>query len=126
MRIISKEDIKTPLHNPSGESVYELVGKAEDSGGTQGHSLAHIVIPPGNTSHTHYHQISEETYYILSGTGTMRIDEKGFTLQAGQACLIEPGEVHRIANEGSEDLVFLAVCSPPWTPDDSFSSEFRR
>jgi len=47
------------------------------------------------------------------------IDEASFGLTVGQACLIQPLERHRIFNEGEEDLEFVAVCAPPWGPEDS-------
>ena len=50
----------------------------------------------------------------------MIVDGKEFRLQPGQACLIKPFETHRIFNEGEDDLEFLTVSAPAWTPDDSF------
>ena len=111
-----------PLQNPGGETVYELVGKAEKSGGTGTHSLAVIVIPPGRSSEKHYHKTGEETYYILSGSGRMVIDDHEFLLSQSQACLIQPYERHQITNDGEENLEFIAVCVPAWTPGDSFPS----
>ena len=120
MHITSKDQTTDPLHNPTGEVVYELIGGSEKTGGTKRHSLAHIVIPPGASSHSHYHKVSEESYYILKGQARIKIDTKDFSLGPGQTCLIEPKERHIISNEGLEDLEFLAVSAPPWTPDDSF------
>ena len=123
MRLTSKEEIPQPLHTPTGELIYELIGAAEVSGEAELHSLAQVVIPPGKTSPAHYHRVAEETYYVLRGEGRMEIEGKVFHLRPGQALLIEPGEVHRISNPGEEDFEFLAVCSPPWTPDDSYPAE---
>jgi len=120
MRVVQKDQIKDELLTPQGEIILELIGKGELSGGTSKHSLAHVVIPPGKSSASHYHKISEETYFILKGEGWMRIDQQEFSLQPGQACLIEPGEVHQIFNRGKTDLEFLAVCAPAWETKDSF------
>lgn len=120
MKIKGSDQIPDPLQTPTGEVIYELVGAAVGEGTDPGHSLARIVIPPGKSSSPHYHKISRETYYILEGRGEMEVDGKKYTLHPGQACLIEPGEVHQIFNQSLNDLVFLAVCVPAWVPEDSF------
>jgi mannose-6-phosphate isomerase-like protein (cupin superfamily) len=121
MHIRTVQDIQQPLTAPWGEVVYELVGAAPASGQAALHSLAHIIIPPGKSSQVHYHKVSEETYYILSGTARMVIDGREITLVPAQACLIQPGERHQIFNPGESNLEFLAVCAPAWSPQDSYS-----
>jgi len=123
MRIVSKADIVKPIEAPLGENIYELVGSSEEAGGTEEHSLAHVVIPTGGSSPTHKHNVTEETYYILKGKARMIIDSYKFTLLPGQACLIMPGEIHQIFNYEEEDLEFLAISAPAWTPEDSFEVE---
>jgi len=120
MRIKHYDQILEPLETPSGEVIYELVGKGEGVEPTPNHSLARIVIPRGKSSSAHFHKLSQETYYILEGEGRMTVDGETHTLHPGQACLIEPEEVHQVANHGVYDLVFLAVCVPAWDPDDSY------
>ena len=120
MKIIHWNEIKEPLVTPSGEIITDLIGSAV--GDHTNHSLARIMIPNGKSSHLHYHRISQETYYILAGEGKMRVDDQEFTLGPGMACHIEQGEIHQIANEGEEDLVFLAVCVPAWVPEDSYDA----
>lgn len=123
MHLTSRDEITEPLKNPTGEIVYELIGSSAEKGATDRHSLAHIVIPPGASSAPHYHQVSEETYYILRGTARMRIDGREFSLPPARVCLIKPGETHLITNEGEEELEFLAVSAPPWSPEDMHVQE---
>jgi len=120
MKVMHREEIAEPLVTPSGEVIFELIGKA--AGDPANHSLAQIVIPSGKSSVPHYHKISQETYFILAGKGQMKVNDREFELGLGQACLIEQGEVHQILNQGEEDLIFLAVCVPPWVPRDSFDA----
>lgn len=120
MRVVRKEEINNPLKNPGGEEIYEMIGRLPEIGGSIHHSLVHVVVPPGKSSQAHYHKVSEETYYILKGVGLMRVEAQTFRLQPGQACLIKPLETHQIYNEGTDDLEFLTVSAPAWTPDDSF------
>lgn len=109
-----------PLITKTGEIIYELIGKAVPSTPDASHSLARIVIPKGKSSEPHFHKISQETYFILEGEGQMCVDGEETTLRSNQACHIEPGEIHQIKNLGESDLIFLAVCVPPWVPEDSF------
>lgn len=114
---IRHADSVTPFESEHGEIVYEFMGKA--SGGTQAHSLAKIVLPPGKASLKHYHPVAEESYYILSGAARLEMDGETVTLRPGDSVAIRPHQVHQIFNAGPQDLVFLAVCVPAWTPDNS-------
>ena len=120
MRVITKDEIKEPFRAPLGEQIFEMIGRPEALGGTTHHSLVHVVIPPRFSSPAHHHEISEETYYVLKGEARMIIDDYELSLIPGQACLIMPGEIHQIFNDKDEDLEFLTVSAPAWTPDDSF------
>ncbi|MFH1633541.1 MAG: cupin domain-containing protein [Chloroflexota bacterium] len=74
------------------------------------------------TTFPEFSVISEETYYVVKGKARMIIDDHEFSLSPGQACLIMPGKVHQIFNDEKEDLEFLTVSAPAWTPDDSFDA----
>jgi len=120
MKKIHWNDISEPLATDTGEIISELIGRSAGDGANPNHSLARIVIPPGKSSGVHYHKLSQETYYILQGEGSMELDGESFILHPGTACNIQPGEVHFIENKGSVDLEFLAVCVPAWVSEDSF------
>jgi mannose-6-phosphate isomerase-like protein (cupin superfamily) len=107
----------TPLESAHGEVVYELIGAAV--GGAQAHSLAQIMLPPGKTSRKHYHPAAEESYHILSGTARLEVDGQSVELVPGDSIAILPNQVHQIFNTGHDSLIFLAICVPAWTPDNS-------
>ncbi|CAG1005937.1 putative monooxygenase [Phycisphaerales bacterium] len=119
MRVISKNDVKRPFVAPLGEQIFEMIGRPLELGGTTKHSFVHVVIPAKKSSAAHYHKVSEETYYVLSGRARMAIDGKTFQLIPGQACLIMPMEIHQIFNDEEEDLHFLTISAPAWVPEDS-------
>lgn len=121
MHISRKSNYPEKLLIPDGEIIQEILGLA--AGGIEGHSLAKITIPPGNTSARHFHKEAQESYLILSGIASLEIDSQAFTLSAGEAVLIETNETHQISNKDDQDLVFLAVCVPAWHPGDSFEVE---
>lgn len=107
----------TPAESDHGETVYETVGHV--AGGSTSHSLAQIVLAPRSASLPHYHPVAEETYHILSGEGVVQVDQERVAVQPGDSITIAPGEVHQITNTGQYELVFLAICVPAWTPDNS-------
>jgi mannose-6-phosphate isomerase-like protein (cupin superfamily) len=121
MKISRKTDLPKMISNPKGEDIQEILGLAADN--VNSHSLAEITIPPGNASSLHFHKFSEESYLILSGEAAIKIDDQIFTLKPGEAVLIEPRETHQILNQKDENLLFIAVCVPAWSPADSFDVE---
>ena len=61
-----------------------------------------------------YHlQKENEVYYILSGTGTMQMNDKEFPVTAGDAILTLPGSSHGLKQTGKEDLVLLISYQKP-------------
>ena len=125
MNLFQKE-LAFALFTPHGETIYELVGRLPEHGGTAALSLAHIVIPPGKASLAHTHKVIEETYYILRGDARVFLDNRQFNLAPSQAVLILPGQLHQIFNSGEADLEFLAICSPAWYPEDAFIDNHLR
>jgi mannose-6-phosphate isomerase-like protein (cupin superfamily) len=81
-------------------------------------SVAHAIIPPGETTLPHRLRVATELYYILSGTGRMHISAESRDVLAGQVVLIPPQKIQYIENTGSSDLVFLCIVTPPWKEDD--------
>lgn len=81
-------------------------------------SIAHAIVPTGESTLPHMLVKSTELYYILEGTGDMHIDGETATVRPGQIVLIPPGAVQYIKNTGTENLVFLCVVSPKWQASD--------
>jgi mannose-6-phosphate isomerase-like protein (cupin superfamily) len=82
-------------------------------------SLAEATVPPGVRTEAHYHERTEEIYYILSGCGNMFLDDESRQVRAGDAIAIPPGAVHWIENTGQSDLIFLCCCAPEYEHDDT-------
>ena len=118
MIVINKSNYPSLIINQGGERIQEILGV--HAGSVYSQSIAEITIPPGGTAEPHFHKKTEESYLILSGLATIQIQGELLSLTAGEAVLIEPGDIHQIKNNGEENLVFIAVCVPAWQPDDSF------
>ena len=73
----------------------------------------------GGQTAAHFHPKTEEIYYIVAGTGTMRIGEERRTVGPGDAIAIPPGAIHQIENTGSEVLKLLCCCAPGYEHEDT-------
>jgi mannose-6-phosphate isomerase-like protein (cupin superfamily) len=78
-------------------------------------SIARARVEPGVTTARHRLNGVDERYVILNGSGRVEIDGRPPTAVApGDVVLIPAGTGQRISNPGTEDLVFLCICTPPW------------
>lgn len=81
-------------------------------------SIARARVAPDVTTRWHRLRGIAERYVILEGRGRVEIGELPPTdVATGDVVSIPPGCRQRIANTGSGDLVFLAICSPRFVPD---------
>ena len=58
-----------------------------------------------------------ERYIILSGEGIATINNKQYEVKANDVLVIDEGVAQKIRNTKNEDLIFLVVCSPRFTPE---------
>jgi mannose-6-phosphate isomerase-like protein (cupin superfamily) len=74
-------------------------------------------IPPGRGEVAHYHDRARQMFFVLSGGLEMQIEAARFTLTAGDAIEIPPGQRHRVRNVLAEDALFLVISAPTTTGD---------
>ena len=82
-------------------------------------SIARVRVEPGVTTQWHRLQRPDERYVIIEGEGLMEVE--GLTAEevgTGDVVLIPAGRAQRIRNTGDSDLIFLALCSPPFREAD--------
>ena len=72
-----------------GSAIRELAGVP--SGNAANQSLAEATVPPGGETAEHYHRVSEEIYFFLSGAGTMRLGDEEAAVRGGDCVVIPPG-----------------------------------
>ena len=72
-----------------GSSIRELAGTAIGTAANQ--SLAEATVPAGGETEEHFHRLTEEVYYFVSGSGRMRLGEEERDVAAGDCVVIEPG-----------------------------------
>ena len=80
-------------------------------------SMARARVEPGVTTRWHRLHGTAERYVILEGRGRVEAgDLPPREVGPGDVVWIPPGCPQRIANTGTTDLVFLAVCTPRFLP----------
>ncbi len=75
-------------------------------------SVIQELVPPGQVETNHLHNVSRQFFYILAGTGTMRIGEETIILSSGEGLEIPPGTAHQFRNDSGEDVSFLVISAP--------------
>jgi len=100
-----------------GSLIRELMHPAQHACTQQ--SLAEAIVRPGQKTALHRHNISEELYHIIRGTGRMTLGAETFEVSAGDTLVIAPGTAHCIENTGSDDLHILCCCAPAYAHDDT-------
>ena len=100
-----------------GSEIRELLAHRNSCIANQ--SLAEARLAVGGSTQPHYHPKTEEIYYLLSGTGRMRIGDVLHDVGPGDAVAIPPGAVHEITNTGDQVLTFLCCCAPAYEHDDT-------
>jgi len=104
-----------------GSSIRELAGPSWTPARNQ--SLAEATVPVGGATAAHYDRTTEELYYIVSGSGLMRIAEEERDVRRGDCIVIPPGAEHKLTNTGSEPLVLLCCCAPAYSDEDTVLTE---
>lgn len=65
----------------------------------------------------HYHRVSDEMYYIHSGSGRMRLGDEYRDVGPGDIVSILRNTIHGLVNTGGESMVIFIITSPPFDPD---------
>ena len=106
-----------PFITKDGSQIRELL--AYRNSVIRHQSLAEATIAVGSATQEHYHPKSEEIYYILSGTGRMKLEGELREVGPLDAIAIPPGARHKIWNSGTVPLVLLCSCAPAYENDDT-------
>jgi mannose-6-phosphate isomerase-like protein (cupin superfamily) len=106
-----------PFTTKDGSQIRELLAHRNSS--IQKQSLAEARVQPGGTTTPHYHPQTEEIYYITSGRGVMTIDGETRSVGPGDAIGIPPGAIHKIHNDGADELRLLCCCAPGYEDEDT-------
>jgi len=70
-------------------------------------------VPPGKRAFPlHNHRVNEEMFFVLQGTGEVRIGESTYSIRPGDVIACPAGgkeTAHQVINTGTDELRYLAV-----------------
>ena len=115
MTVLNLADQK-PFTTKDGSTIRSILDRTNAP--VKNQSLAEAQVPAGTATQRHYHRLTEEFYFILSGSGEMEINGETRTVAPGDAILIPPGAWHTIT--ARETLRFLCCCAPPYSHEDTY------
>jgi mannose-6-phosphate isomerase-like protein (cupin superfamily) len=69
-----------------------------------------LTLKPGDSIGFHKHEVNEDVYIIISGTGVFKNDDgKEHEVKPGDITIARKGQSHGLSNTGKEDLVIISV-----------------
>ncbi|MES2177473.1 MAG: cupin domain-containing protein [Gemmatimonadota bacterium] len=74
-------------------------------------------MPPGTCEVPHWHARARQFFYVLSGTMVIEVEGTRHEISAGQGIELAQGTAHQARNDGTEDIRFLVISSPPHRGD---------
>ena len=113
--VIQRPDASAEYYTDERCDILELSNSADDPAV----SIARARVAPRVTTRWHRLRGTTERYVILEGRGSVEIGELAPQLvQPGDVVVIPPLCRQRIVNVGETDLLFLAICTPRFRPEN--------
>lgn len=69
-------------------------------------------LPPKSANTLHRHVRTEEFYFVLEGTGRIRVDGQTLTVPRYGGVLVGPAALRQIFNDSDEETLWLIVGAP--------------
>ncbi len=82
------------------------------------HKVKRLVVYPGHRLSLQRHQHRTEHWVIVSGTALVTVGDKTYSVSAGETVTIPQKALHRIANQGKENVVFIEVQTGTYFGED--------
>jgi mannose-6-phosphate isomerase-like protein (cupin superfamily) len=77
-----------------------------------------VEVDPGMRLSLQKHQHRSEKWNIVSGKGLVTIDGKEIEVTAGNVVDVPVNALHRIANVGKDQLIFIEVATGDWLSEE--------
>jgi mannose-6-phosphate isomerase-like protein (cupin superfamily) len=96
---------------PAPGVVFSLKSGSADTDG--GWTLFEYTAPPRFAGPPpHWHEVTEEAFFVLEGTVRFEVDGETLDLEPGGYARVPPGIVHRFSNPSDTQARFLGLCVP--------------
>jgi len=120
MSLRKNSEIKS-IHGDEGTKIKQYFHPHNTLNGIN-YSMAQFTLEPGKKTKLHK-MSSSEIYYILEGSGMLKINEDTYQLEKDDSVYVPPNSKQFIENTSSIDLRFLCIVEPAWKADDEILLE---
>lgn len=69
-------------------------------------------MPPKSANTLHKHLRQEEFYFVLEGTGRLRVGEETLTIPKHGGALVGPDQLRQVFNDTEDEVLWLIVGAP--------------
>ena len=96
-----------------GEGPGGMVRKVRRALNARAFGFNYFVFPPNQTGREHNHAADdhEEVYFVVRGSGVMRVDGEEIELKPGRFVRVDPAST-RVPTSGDEGLEFVTIGAP--------------
>ena len=85
---------------------------------TPNYKVKEMVIRPSQRVSYQLHHKRSEHWFVVQGEATVTRDDQEVVLKTGESVNLPVGTKHRVANQGSEDLIFVEVQTGTYFGED--------
>jgi mannose-6-phosphate isomerase-like protein (cupin superfamily) len=110
------------IESPKIGQTITFVATGSDTDGAE--LVIEALMKPGAFMPPHRHLHQDETFEVLSGTGSFVVAGKRVTATAGESVHIPAGTAHRFKNRSGEDVTVRATMRPALRTEDVFERLF--
>lgn len=108
-----------PFKARDGATIYEIFRPGNSKIKNMG--IAGGFLKSNQKASLHFHKISEEIYYIVSGRGKVRVGDSRIKIREGDSIFIPIKKVHALENTSkTKPLKIIAISAPPYSEEDIF------
>lgn len=114
---------QSPLYEERPWGSYTVLDEGE------AHKVKRIEVLPGRRLSYQSHRHRAEHWFVVAGEAVVTLDGNRIVVATGQAVDIPLGARHRVANEGTELLVFIEVQRGSYLGEDDierYEDDFGR
>jgi len=113
-----------PFIARDGATIFELL--RPETSPVRNLSIAEGFLKPRQKALEHWHEVSEELYYVIVGVGKVKVGDSIEEIETGDVVHVPIGTIHALENTSQmEHMHILAISSPPYTDEDIFFVEDR-
>lgn len=103
------------MHDERPWGTYTVIDKGD------GYQVKRIEVLPGKRLSYQSHEHRSEHWFVVQGTATVTLDGELIEVATGEAIDIAVKQKHRVANQGTELLIFIEVQRGAYLGEDDIT-----